>query len=217
MAGGVKRRRYDSTRRREQAAATRGEILDAAQRLFERDGYAATSVPAIAAGAGVSVKTVYNAFDTKSGVLRALWHRLLRGDREEVPVGEQAWFLEVMDEPDPERKLRLNARNSRVVKIRAGALMEVIRAAAPADRAIGELWKRIQSEFHGNQRSIVERLHEDGALRPGLDVDEAADVLWALNHPTLYQLLAGERGWTPERYERWLGDALASELLGRSR
>src|SRR6478752_8819506 len=102
MPEGVKAtRRYDSTRRREQAAATRREILEAAQRLFERDGYAATTMAAIAAEAGVSLKTVYLAFETKSGLLRALWHLLLRGERDEVVVDEQAWYREVLGEPDP--------------------------------------------------------------------------------------------------------------------
>ena len=76
-------RRYDSPRRREQASATRSDILAAAQRLFERQGYAATTMAAIAAEAGVALKTVYVAFETKSGVLRALWHLLLRGDDED--------------------------------------------------------------------------------------------------------------------------------------
>ena len=40
------------------------------------------------------------------------------------------------------------------------------------------------------------------------------DILWALNHPSLHWLLAHQRGWTPERYEAWLGDLLSSELLG---
>ena len=71
------KRRYDSPRRREQAAATRREILEAAQRLFERQGYAATTMAAIATEAGVALKTVYVAFETKSGVLRALWNLLL--------------------------------------------------------------------------------------------------------------------------------------------
>src|SRR4051794_32139439 len=117
-------RRYDSRRRREQAAETRREILRAAQRLFAERGYAATTMAAVAAEAGVSVKTVYLAFETKSGVLRALWHLLLRGEQDEVRVSEQPWFREVVDEPDPERRLRLNARNSREVKLRAGELME---------------------------------------------------------------------------------------------
>ncbi len=206
-------RRYESPRRREQAAATRELILDAAQALFERDGYAATSMAAIAARAGVSLKTVYLGFETKSGLLRAVWHRVLRGDRDDAPVGEQTWYRQVMDEPDPERQLRLNAHNSRTVKERAGAIMEVIHAAAPGDQEIGELWGRIQSEFHANQRSVIESLQAKGALTPGLDIDSAADILWTLNHPSVYRLLADDRGWTPGRYERWLADILCSQLL----
>jgi AcrR family transcriptional regulator len=101
---------------------------------------------AIAADAGVALKTVYVAFETKSGVLRALWHLLLRGDDENRPVGERRWHLEVLEEPDPERQLRLSARNSREVKQRAGALLGVIRSVAPADPDIDALWDRIQTE-----------------------------------------------------------------------
>ncbi len=208
-----KPRRYDSPRRRLQATATRKEILEAALRLFERRGYAATSMAAIAAEAGVAPKTVYLAFQSKRGLLLALWHLLLRGDEEPVPVGERRWFREVVNEPDPERLLRLNARNSRIVKERAGALLEILRSAAPADDELDALWKRIQGEFYDNQRSIVETLKKNLALRPGLEVDRGADILWALNHPNLYQLLVGERGWTPEQYEEWLGDAFCSQLL----
>jgi AcrR family transcriptional regulator len=214
MTDGVKpRRRYDSPRRREQAEATRRDILAAAQRLFEAHGYAATTMAAIAAEAGVALKTVYVAFETKSGLLRALWHLLLRGDRDDVPVGEQAWFREVVDEPDPERQLRMTARNSRLVKQRAGALMEILRSAAPTDPDIATLWDRIQTDFHANQRAIVESLDEKGALRPDLDVGGAADILWTLNHPNVWQLLVGERGWTADRFEDWLADALCSQLL----
>src|SRR6266545_1560110 len=102
------KRRYESPRRRAQAAETREQILDAARRLFEQQGYAGTTMAAIAAEAGVALKTVYLAFETKSGVLRALWHLLLRGDEEPVPVGERPLFRAVLEEPDPERKLRLN-------------------------------------------------------------------------------------------------------------
>jgi AcrR family transcriptional regulator len=214
MSDGVTpRRRYDSPRRREQAEATRRDILDAARRLFEAQGYAATTMAAIAAEAGVALKTVYVAFETKSGVLRALWHLLLRGDRDDVPVGEQTWFREVVDEPDPERQLRMTARNSRAVKQRAGALMEILRSAAPTDPEIATLWDRIQTDFHANQRSIVESLDEKGALRPDLDVGRAADILWTLNHPNVWQLLVGERGWSADAFEQWLADALRAQLL----
>jgi AcrR family transcriptional regulator len=214
MPGPVKcKRRYDSPRRREQAAATRAAILAAAQPLFETQGYAATTMAAIAAESGVALKTVYLSFETKSGVLRALWHLLLRGSDDDVPVADRGWFREVMDEPDPERQLELTARNSRTVKVRAGALMGVIRSAAPTDPDTGALWSRIQTDFHDNQREIVKSLHAKKALRRGLGVDRGADILWTLNHPDVWQLLVGERGWTPAEWERWFLASAREQLL----
>ena len=216
MAERVKtKRRYDSPRRREQAAATRREILEGAQRLFERQGYAATTMAAIAAEAGVALKTVYVAFENKSGLLRALWHLVLRGDEADVPVADRPWYREVVEEPDPERQLRLNARNARAVKERGAALMRVIRDAAPADPDIAALWDRIQSDFYDNQRVIVKALASKKALGRGLDVTRAADILWTLNHPDTWQLLVRERGWTPEQWEQWFGDTAVSQLLRR--
>jgi AcrR family transcriptional regulator len=207
------KRRYDSPRRREQAAATRRAILEAAQKLFEQQGYAATPMAAIAAAAGVALKTVYVVFETKGGVLRALWHLLLRGDDVDAPVGERTWYREVLDEPDPARQLQLNARNSRVVKERAGRLLGVIREAAPTEPDIEELWERIQRDFYDNQRVIVESLAAKHALRSDLDVERATDILWTLNHPDLWQLLALQRGWTPAEYERWFADTACAQLL----
>jgi AcrR family transcriptional regulator len=208
------KRSYDSPRRREQAAATRREILAAAKRLFEDQGYGATSMAAIAAEAGVALKTVYSAFETKGGVLRALWNLLLRGDAEDVPVMDRAWYREVLDEPDAARQLRLNARNSRAVKERVGAVLDVIRHAAEVDEETAALWSRIQADFYDNQRAIVRSLDEKGALRAGIDVARGSDLLWTLNHPDVWQLLVTQRGWTAEDYERWFAAAACEQLLG---
>jgi len=207
------KRSYDSPRRREQAAATRRDILSAAQRLFEGQGYSATTMAAIASEAGVALKTVYTAFETKSGVLRALWNLLLRGDEAEVPVMDRAWYREVLDEPDAERQLRLNARNARAVKARIAGVLVVIRHAAAIEADSAGLWARIQSDFYDNQRAIVQSLDAKGALRPELDVARAADILWTLNHPDVWQLLVGERGWTAEQWEVWFAETSRSQLL----
>jgi AcrR family transcriptional regulator len=210
MAEAVKRR-YDSTRRQAQAAATRREILEAAKRLFEQQGYSATTMAAIAAEAGVALKTVYVAFETKGGVLRALWNLLLRGDEGDVPIPQRQWYLDVLAEPDPERKLRMGAHNARLVKERVGPVFGVLRDAAQVDPAVEELWRRIESEFYDNQRAVVETLK----LKRGLDVTRATDILWTLNHPDVWLLLVGKRGWTPDEYERWFGDSAVEQLLGR--
>lgn len=207
------RRRYESPRRREAAAATRRAVLEAARLRFEEDGYAATSIAAIAADAGVSAATVYVAFETKGGLLRAVWHLLLRGDRDDVPVAQQGWYREVIDAPDAETQVRLNARNSRRVKQRVWPLIDVIREAAPGDEEAGGLWARIESEFHANQREIVVSIDAKGGLAAHLDVDTAADVMWTLNHPSVYGILRS-RGWDDDRYEEWLTGAFRSQILG---
>lgn len=214
MAEPVKRARgYNSPLRREQAAATHQQILEAAQHLFEQQGYSSTTMSAIAEDAGVSLKTVYLAFDTKPGLLRALWQFVLVGEDSDAPVAQRSWYRDVVDETDPVRQLQLNARNSRVVKQRAAALMRVIRDAAPTDDDLGALWRTIGTEFHANQRVIVKLLHERKALRRGLGVARGADLLWTLNHPDVWQLLVVERGWSPRQYEQWLTETSCAQLL----
>ena len=207
------KRRYDSPRRREQAAATRREILDAAERLFERDGYPATTMAAIAAEARVALKTVYVAFDTKAGVLRALWNLRLRGGQDDLPMAQQQLYRAMLEEPDPEKQLRLNARNSREGKRRIGTIAEIIRTAAPLDADIQALWERINSEYHANQQAIIQTLHKKKALRRGLDIQQATDVLWTINHPSTWQLLVARRGWTADQYEQWTADTACQQLL----
>jgi AcrR family transcriptional regulator len=195
-----------------QAERTRRDILDAAQRLFEGQGYAATTMAAIAGEADVALKTVYVAFETKAGVLRALWHLLLRGDQEDVPVANRSWYREVLEEPDPEQLLRRTAHYSRQVKERVGPILAVIRSAADADPDVGELWRRIQSEFYDTMRPLVEAVEARGGLAPGLDVTRATDILWTLNHPDTWHLLVG-RGWTADEFEAWFADTLCAQLL----
>ena len=206
-------RRYESPRRRAQAAATRMHILESAQMLFEQEGYAATTMATVASDAGVALKTVYIAFETKSGLLRALWHLRLRGDTDDLAVQDRSWFLEVIEERDPVRQLRLTARNSRAVKQRVGGLFEVIRSGATTDPNVAALWSRIEADFHDNQHMIVESLAAKCALVAGLDVERAADILWTLNHPDVWRLLVRERGWTPDEWEQWFGDIAVARLL----
>ena len=163
------RRSYHSPRREQQAAATRRAILEAAQRLFEQHGYPATTMEQVAAEAGVALKTVYVVFTTKSGLLRALWDLRLKGDQDQAGVADRPWYRDVLDEPDPERQLRRNARNASVVKQRIGGVLKVLRSAAPVDPDAAALWRLIQSDFYDNQRAIVESLQARQALRAGLD------------------------------------------------
>ena len=188
-------------------------MIAAARKLFERDGYATTSIAAIAQAAEVTPRTVYLGFETKAGLLQAVWNRALRGEHDDAPVAAHRWFQEVLNEPDPQRTLRLNARNSRRFKERSTGLLQIVRDAAPLDPAIAELWERIQVEYHANQLAVVRSL-APGALRRGLSERRAADIIWSLNHPNTWIQLRVLRGWTPTQYERWVGDTSCQQLLG---
>lgn len=52
-----------------------------------------------------------------------------------------------------------------------------------------------------------------GALRAGLDRDEAVDIYAALCNIDAYRVLTDERGWSPDRVERWLHETLCRLLL----
>ena len=155
---------------------------------------------AIATEAGVALKTVYLAFETKSGVLRALWNVTLRGDDGDVPVAEQAWYRETLDEPDPERQLRLNARNSRRGKERVAGVGEVIRSGArrpiPRSPALGPHPGAVPREPAHDRR---EPRREEGAGRSTSIAPPTSSG--RSTTPNTWQLLVGERGWTADEYE----------------
>ena len=217
MTNSPSKRTYRSPRREQQAIATRLAILDAAQLMFEREGYPTTTIEAIASAAAVSSKTVYLAYASKSALLRAVWDRALKGDTDAAPVAQREWYQAMLAERDGRRQVEMIAANSCAVKQRIGALLRAIRSAAVTDHDSTALWTLIQSDFHANQRGVVEAMRRHGNLREDLDIETATDILWTLNHPDVWLLLTGERGWTPKEFERWFGRTLAHQLLDDSR
>ncbi len=215
MAAEVKRSRtYDSTLREEQASARRRTLAHVARDLFVESGYPATTMEAVAKRADVSLKTVYNAYRSKAGLLRAVWDLALKGDLDDAPIAGRSWYTELLSEPDPHRQLTMVAASSRTVKTRIGPLLRVIRDAAPVDDDLAALWGLIQTDFWSNQQAIVQSLADKGSLRPGLDVPRATDLLWTLNHPDVWLLLVDRRGWSPEDWESWFARTCREQLLG---
>lgn len=207
------RRTYDSPRRREQARATRGRVLDAARELFVEGGYVATTIEAIAARAEVSPETVYATFKNKRSLLSDLIDVSIAGDDAPVPILERAWVNEMRNEPDPRRRLQILARNGRLILERVAPIYEVLRGAAAADPAIASLWELNKGQRFAGQRELLRILTERNPLRKGLTVKMAADILFAIGSPEAYRLLVVDRGWSTDRFESWYADALAILLL----
>lgn len=207
------RRRYDSTRRQEQARENRRAILEAAHRMFVEQGYAVTTVGAIAAAAGVSVETVYKAFGNKPGLVKAVVDVAIVGDDEPVPMLQRDRVRRMEAEPDPRRKLATYGEHLADSAPRRVPVELLVRAAAASDAGAAEVWDKLEAERLNGMTFFARHLDEGGHLRPGVSVEEARDVLWTYNSAEVYELLVMRRGWTPERYGRWVAGALAAALL----
>lgn len=206
-------RTYRSPRREAAARETRGAVLAAAAELFVAQGYGATSVDQVAERAGVSKPTVFAAVGNKATLLKVARDVAMAGDDEPVPVMQRPAYVELLGEPDPYRTLRLLARNSTPLLARYAALDEVLHGAADSDPDLRELWSASEAQRLHAARAYVANLAGKGPLRPGLDDAAAADLVWLSIAPTNYFRLVLRRGWSDDRFERWLGDVLTFHLL----
>jgi AcrR family transcriptional regulator len=207
------RRPYHSSTRQEQARRTRRSIIDAAHHLFLTDGFAATTMPAVAASAGVAVQTVYKAFANKPRLAKAVFDIAIAGDDEAVPMLEREALSKVRNEPDPQTMLRLYGEFLATAAPRHVPVQLVIRDAAAADPDARAVWTELQAERLAGMTIFATALHERGQLRNDVSIDDARDTLWTYNSAELYQLLVIERGWTPDHYGQWVAAALTAALL----
>jgi TetR/AcrR family transcriptional regulator of autoinduction and epiphytic fitness len=209
----VKKRRYDMANRARQATETRRRIVQAAARLFSQHGYAATSISAIAAEAGVAVQTVYASMRTKRDILEAVIRATVRGDQDQVALAAGARWREMEAEADPREKLAMFARIHREICQREAELFAVLETAAAADPQIAPLLRDKERFRYQDQSRVARSLRRQAQLRPGLSARKAADIIWALASERLYLALVKERGWSAAQYEAWLFDQLAAALL----
>lgn len=208
-------RAYSSRLRQEQSAETRRRIQRAAYELFVQRGYTATTIAAIAAEAGVSTQTVYNAFDTKAALLKRVYDVQLVGDEQEVPFAERPEVRATYAETDPRRFLAGYAHLGRILIGRLGPLIRVIVAGAAAgDPELQAHVDTTNAERLVGTGMVANRLAELGAMRPGLTVERARDAIWALNSVELWDLLSRVRGWSDDELEEWVGRMMAAAVLG---
>lgn len=184
-----------------------------ARRLFLDRGYASTTVADIAAEAGVSVETVYKAFRNKPGLVKAVVDVSIVGDDEPVPMLQRRRVQRMREEPDPRRKFVMYGEHLAESAPRSVPVQLLVRDAAASDAGAARVWQQLVAERLEGMTVFAGILHDAGHLRPGVSIDDARDVLWTHNSAEIYDLLVVQRGWTPERYGRWVADALAAALL----
>ncbi len=205
------KRRYDATRRRQAAARTRAAILEAARQLFTERGYAATPMAAIAERAGVALDTVYASVGRKPELARLLVETAISGTDQAIPAEQRDYVRAIQAAPDAGAKIAIYAAAVAAIAPRLVLVLAIIQQAARDEPELAALWNETAERRAANMRRFVADLAIVAALR--LDPGEAADIVWATNAAEMYQLLVGQRGWSPQRYERFLADTWRRLLL----
>ncbi|MGZ4513882.1 MAG: TetR/AcrR family transcriptional regulator [Mycobacterium sp.] len=204
-------RRYDSTRRRQQAQQNRHAVLAAARQRFLVQGYATTTIAEIARDAGVSVEMVYKAFATKAGVLKALFDVSVAGDDEPIPMAQRDVIQNVINATEATRKLEIYAEHLASTMPRSAPVQLLARDGAASSPDAAEVWKQIRQETLTAMTAFASDLARTGKLR--VSARQARDVLWTYHAPELYELLVLERGWSATRYGKFIAHALIDALL----
>jgi AcrR family transcriptional regulator len=191
----------------------RRAVLDAAHTLFLERGYGGTTIEGISGASGIPQATVYRLFSSKQGILKALIDTSVAGDDEPVAVAERAHVRSMLDVTHPADALARLAALSVDINTRTAPIYRILVAAAGSDTDAAAILDELTRQRQEGQGRVATALARAKALRPGLRARDAGDVIHALASPELYHLLVTDRAWSAERYERWLAEALAGQLL----
>lgn len=207
-------RRYSSQVRDEQARRTRQAVVTAARELFLAQGYAATTIDAIAEAAHVSRRTVFNSAGGKSVLLKLAFEWAIVGDDEPVALADRQEVQAVRAEQDPRRALMGWAQLVSSVAERVAPISEVAAVAADSGPAAAELLASFARSRMFGAREFTQHLASlGGGLAPGVTGQQAADVCWALMDGYVYRRLVTDRGWTTSQFTQWLYQSVAAVLL----
>lgn len=208
------KRRYSSPLRRESAEATRLRVVEAGRAVMLERGYAATTMAEVAARAGVAVQTLYASCPGgKPALARTVYDTTLAGDAQPIPQSARPEVQEIIDEPDPVRKLERYAAMAASINGRVGAVDRILRAAAAADTDAAELVARAEQRRLTGSRGPAEHLAALGLLRPDLTTKRAAAQIYVLTGPGIFEQFTVTCGWSTQEYRQWLAQVLVAALL----
>jgi AcrR family transcriptional regulator len=210
---GKPRRGYVSATRTERAQKTRERVIEAAARLFVQQGYATTTMRAIATEAGVSVPTVELLFGTKAQLLHVVIDVAIAGDDESVPVLSRTWAAEAQSAHGLAEFLSAVAQVLSGAQARSAGVMLAAYEAAASDPDIQLLIMDRESQRERTATWIVNGVLERAGLRPGLDRAGAIDTVWMLMDSVIFNRLTQHRGWSPDRYASWFADSVGRLLV----
>lgn len=198
--------------REESRRSTVRRLVTSASALFLEQGYASTTIDAIAERAGTGRRTVFTAVGGKAALLKLAYDWALVGDDEPVPMAQRPAIIELAAEQDPSRAIRLWTELQVLVASRSAPLALVLVLAADSDPDAATLLATSRANARYGASMFVEHLARIGGLKPQISRGRATDITLSLMQPELYVGLL-DAGWDSALMVRWFSDMLAGSLL----
>jgi AcrR family transcriptional regulator len=207
------RRAYNADGRRAQGSATRLAVLEAARELFLANGYARTSIPAVARAASVSPELIYKRFGPKPALLKAVFDVSVAGDDDPVTLEDRDLIKQLQADHDGAHIIATYAAFYARTQARTAPILLLARQAAAADPQAAEVWDQMNAERLTGMTHFAADLHRKRLLRKGVPARKARDILWAYTSVELYELLVIRQEWTIRMFREFMTQALSAALL----
>lgn len=173
--------------------STRVRILDATWKLVAERG-AQIALADVAKAAAVSRQALYLHFGDRAGLLVALVHHM----DEALDLGES--LARVHAAPDGASLIEATMRLNTTFWTQVMPVAQVLQAAQHDDPALRAAWRDRMALRQATFRSIIESLHDRGALAQEWSIDDAATTLYGVTHFDTWRELVHELGWSDDRY-----------------
>jgi AcrR family transcriptional regulator len=189
-------------------ADTEERIVRAATELFAADGYAATTLAAVAEAAGVGARTVYVRFGTKAALLKRVVDVAIVGDTAPVDVAGRDWFAVATSAPTAGERIAAIAAASRDMMARAGDVLAVAQQAEHGEEIIAAAAQAGREATLANFRTLWSTMDKDGLLPAGADVEWLVRTTATLAAADTFLLYTRMHGHSPAKYGTWLETSL---------
>ena len=172
-------------------------MVDAAITLFKDRGWAATTLPMVAAEAGVAVDTIYSVFGSKSGLLMAAIDLAIAGDDDPTAMVDRP-ELAAFATGDRTERWRTGVHFTVGVYLRSVPILRALQEAAASDEAA----RARLTQYDNDRRDVI--VVGLGLILGRPAPDSFVDAIWALVSPEVFTMLTEGRGWSIAEAEAWL-------------
>lgn len=190
---------------------TRALLLATARTLLEEEGFEALTMTAVAERAGITRRSVYLHFPSRTDLVGALFDHVAETE------GLRDSLAAVWAAPTAADALDAWARHLSEYHVKLLAVDRAIARVQRSDPDAAAHRRTVDTDKLRGCRRLARRLHDDGLLADPWTVDSAADMIMALSSSDVVEGLVVDRKWSSRRFCEHLGIVLRSTFLQTDR